>query len=336
MKVLFGCQIPFSLAHGGMQIQIEETIRALNAIGVFAEPLRWWDDQQSGDILHHIARPSTFLVQLAQRKGMKVVISDLLTGQGSRPNWRLTAQKFAQRIANKICPRGFVRHFNWDSYDLADACIALTAWEAELLGRLYDAPRDRTFVVANGVESAFFDSKPATRGRWLVCTATITERKRVLELAEAAVDASTPLWVIGKPYSPDEPYAKRFLELTRRHPNVLRFEGPINERSRLAAIYREARGFVLLSAMESLSISALEAAACECPLLLSDLPWARSVFGEHASYCPITSSRQEAARYLRRFYDQSPTLKPPPKPLTWIEIAQQLKVIYERVLKTSR
>ena len=40
--------------------------------------------------------------------------------------------------------------------------------------------------------------------------------------------------------------------------------------------YREARGFVLLSAMESLSLSALEAAACECPLFLSDLPWARS------------------------------------------------------------
>jgi hypothetical protein len=87
--------------------------------------------------------------------------------------------------------------------------------------------------------------------------------------------------------------------------------------------------------MESLSLSALEAAACKCPLLLSDLPWARTVFKESVSYCPITGTAQTAAA-LRRFYDAAATLASPPKPITWREVAQQLKTIYEGLFKTSR
>jgi glycosyltransferase involved in cell wall biosynthesis len=116
----------------------------------------------------------------------------------------------------------------------------------------------------------------------------------------------------------------------------LRYEGPIQDRAKLARVYREARGFVLLSAMESLSLSALEAAACECPLLLSRLPWATTVFRESACYCPITSSAGRTAGYLRQFYDAAPVRKPPPRPLTWLEVGQQLKRLYETLLSTSR
>jgi len=336
MKVLFNYHIPYSLAHGGAQIQIEETSRALNAIGVEAEPLRWWDDQQQGDILHQFARITPDLALAAKRKGMKVVISDLLTAPGSRSRPRIRVQQVAQRLVQTLGPNMLVNHFGWQSYQLADALLILTPWEAELLWRLYNAPRDRIHVVPNGVEDVFLKSAPTPRGPWLVCTGIITERKRMLELAQAAVRARTPLWVIGKPYHPDEPYAKRFLDLARTHPEFVCYEGPIQDRVRLATIYRAARGFVLLSTMESLSLSALEAAACECPLLLSDLPWARTVFKERASYCVISGQETQTAQTLRQFYDAAPTLPPPPKPLTWIEVAQQIKGIYERILNTSR
>ena len=105
----------------------------------------------------------------------------------------------------------------------------------------------------------------------------------------------------------------------------------MENRARLAQIYREARGFVLLSSMESLSLSALEAAACECPLLLTDLPWARSSFGGHAGYCPVAGLRR-TAECLRKFYDAAPSLEPPPKPAAWSDVARQLKAIYERAL----
>lgn len=201
---------------------------------------------------------------------------------------------------------------------------------------LFKAPPEKLHVVPNGVEETFLQSRAVPRGPWLVCTVTITERKRIVELAEAAVRAQTPLWIIGKAYSDSDPYALRFFQLARQHPKILRFEGPINDRSQLAAIYREARGFVLLSAMESLSLSALEAAACECPLLLSDLPWARTVFKESVSYCPIMPDAEKTAAILRRFYDAAPSLKPPATPLTWVKVAEQLKSVYESLLNISR
>jgi glycosyltransferase involved in cell wall biosynthesis len=335
VKVLLDYPLPFALAHGGVQVQIEQTKAALEQLGLEVEFLRWWDDRQTSDIIHYFGRMPAAHIGFAQQKGIKVVMAELLTATGSRSRGQLRSQKMIRFAVERFAPRTFVTAFKWDSYRLADASVALTPWEAHLMTYLFDAPPERVHVVPNGVEEIFFKAPAAGRGTWLVCTATIADRKRVLELAEAAVAAQTPVWIIGKAYSDSDPYARRFLALARQHAGTVRYEGPIPDRAKLAGIYREARGFVLLSSMESLSLSALEAAACECPLLLSDLPWARSAFGEHASYCPVTSSSQTAG-YLRKFYDQALSLKAPPKPLTWLEVGRQLKFIYERLATTSR
>jgi glycosyltransferase involved in cell wall biosynthesis len=331
MKVLFDHPQPFLLTHGGFQIQIEQTKGALEEVGVEVEYLRWWDDGQLGDLIHYFGRPPGYYIEAAQKKGMKVVLGDLLTEMGSRPKWVRRAQRAAMSLAELLLPTSFRTRLAWDSFRIADASVALTAWEAYLLGEMFRAPTDRVFVIPNGVEMAFFDAPRSKRGQWLVCTATITERKRVLELARAAVLAKSPVWIVGKPYAESDPYARQFMELAKRHPSVLRYEGAVNDRPTLARIYREARGFVLLSRMESLSLSALEAAACECPLLLSDLPWARTVFKDSAWYCPADGSAATTAGVLKRFYEASPSLAAPPRPLTWKQIAGQLKSIYERL-----
>lgn len=331
MKVLFDHNLPFLLAHGGMEIQIEQTKAALERIGVDVDYLRWWDANQSVDVLHYFGRIPVGLIQFAHAKGIKIVQAELLTGQGSRPMWQHYLHRFVIRGCEALLPESVVHHFNWSSRRLADACIALTPWEAQLMVEIFGAPANRVHVVPNGVEELFFRSAAAPRGKWLVCTATITERKRVLELAEAAVSAQTPLWMIGRPYADGDPYARRFLQLANQHPSIIRYEGPVQDRNQLADIYHGSRGFVLLSAMESLSLSALEAAAGQCPLLLSDLPWARTVFGDSVSYCPVTSHTPTTAEHLRRFYDSAASLPCPLKPMTWVDVAHQLKAIYDTI-----
>src|SRR5262245_49943376 len=155
MKVLFNYNTAFSLAHGGAQIQVEQTSRALQALGVTVEPLRWWDDQQTGDILHQFARITPSLAKAAKAKGMKVVMSDLLTGPGSRSRPQILLQQACQRFLKTFGPQKLTRPFSWESYQLGDAYIILTPWEAELLWRLYDTPRDRIHVIPNGVEEVF-------------------------------------------------------------------------------------------------------------------------------------------------------------------------------------
>jgi glycosyltransferase involved in cell wall biosynthesis len=334
VKVLVDHDFPFLLAHGGFQTQIEQTMTALRANGVDVEAIRWWDDSQKGDIIHFFGRPAMGYLKLARSKGIKFVYAPLLSGVGKRPGWKLAIQRFGFAMLRQVVPWTLSSRLGWEAFEQADACIACTGWEAHLMSYIFAAPKERVHVLSNGVEDVFLQSKPATRGQWLVCTATINEGKRVVEVAEAAALAQTPIWFIGKPYSQTDPYWKKFQETVQRHPKFVRYEGWVDQATVVQA-YREARGFVLLSAFESLSLAALEAAACECPLLLSDLKWATYTFGQHAQYCPITSV-ERTAQELREFYDKAPNLKPPPRPKHWNEIGAQLKGIYEDLLRTSR
>ncbi len=332
MKILVNCTLPFALAHGGPAIQIQKTIAALNEIGVEAEPLRWWDENQTGDLIHYFGLMPSDQIHFARQKKIKVIIANLLTAQGSQTNMQRRVRRIFRWGVESFAPRVMVTAFGWEPYRLADACIALTAWEKHLMTYKFGAQTEKIFVVPNGVEPEFFAAPKMPRGEWLVCTATITERKRVLELAEAAVVAQTPVWILGKAYAEKDAYAEKFFALAKQNPKIIRYEGGVNNRAELAKIYRAARGFVLLSAMESLSLSALEAAACECPLLLSDLPWARSSFDVGTQFCPITETVSVAAEALKKFYAEAPQLPAPPKPATWPDVARQFKTIYEKVL----
>ncbi len=330
MKVLFDHPSPFLLAHGGFQIQIEQTKGALEAAGIEVEWLRWWDSFQKGDVVHYFGRPPIWYIEFAQAKKMKVVLEQLLSGTGSRSRQLLWLQRLAIRTGGIFFPRMRSTPFAWKAFEIADGCIANTSWEAHLMTYLFRAPPAKTHVLPNGVEDVFLNSAASIRGPWLICTATITQRKRTLEVAEAAVQAKIPLWIIGKAYAENDDYYQKFLSLSQKSRDLIRYEGAIEDRSQLAKIYREARGFVLLSTQESRSLSAEEAAACQCPLLLSELPWAKSVFRNQVRYCPIASPAK-TARYLRQFYDDAPNLKPPATPISWNEVGRQLKGIYERL-----
>ena len=195
----------------------------------------------------------------------------------------------------------------------------------------------RVLVHGEDVEGdlrAFREHHQGKRGAHLLCTATITPRKRVLEMARSAVLARVKIRFLGEPYSAEDPYFRQFMVTIRESAGWVEYGGGVTDRDRLAEEYRAARGFILLSAMESQSLSALEAAACGCPLLLSELPWAKVSFGTQASYAPVASPIITAP-FLKNFYntiDEAPRVQ---KVLSWREVAEQLKGIYREAM-TSR
>jgi glycosyltransferase involved in cell wall biosynthesis len=334
MKILIDHHESFMLAHGGLQIQIERTAEALRSHGLDVEWSRWWDEGQKGDIIHFFGRPNPGQVAFAQAKGICYVMQELLTSQGSRSEMHLRLQGLANMFLRKVLPANYRLPLRWDSYHMADAIIAITPWEAWIMRTLFQAPEERLHVVPNGVDEIFFRAidDTTTRGDYLVCVATITERKRVVELVEAANLAKTPLKVIGKPYAIDDPYYRRFLEAVQLSAGLVEYLGAIEDRVALSKIYREARGFVLPSAMETQSLAALEAAASGCPLLLSDLPWARQTFGETATYVPICFGAHFKV-LLQKFYNQAALLPAPKLPATWSEVAGRQLNIYKVVLE---
>lgn len=294
--------------------------------------MRWWDENQSGDLIHYFGRMPAEQIRFAHQKGIKVIIAELLTGAGSQTSTQRLVRRIFRWGTENLAPSGFAAAFQWEPYRVADGFIANTSWEKYLMHYKFDAALEKIFVVPNGVESVFFDSPTTPRGEWLVCAATITERKRVVELAQAAVAVRTPVWIIGKPYAESDPYAQQFFKLAKAHPQFVRYEGAVEARTELAKIYRAARGFVLLSTKETRSLSAEEAAACGCPLLLSDLPWAHSAFDGAAQFCRVTNSTATTSAALKKFYDLAPEIPAPPKPASWLEVGRQFKSVYENVL----
>ncbi len=335
MKILLDHGNPFLLAHGGFQIQIEQTKLALEAIGVDVDFMHWWDDSQRPDLIHFFGACPASYAQLAHAKGIKVIMSELRGGTGARSLGALAAQRLLTCAGRRLLPRLIVGKLAWDIYQRIDAAIALTTCEARIMREISECPPERLHVVPNGVEDIFFDTTPAPEVKWLVCTATVQSGKRVLELARAASEAQVPLWIIGKPYAEGDAYFRAFHDFARAHPQWVRYEGAIDDRQRLAEIYRGARGFVLVSTWESQSLSALEAAAARCPLLLADLPWARATFADRATYCPSTSDVAILARHLRAFWETDHRTSAPFVPLRWTQVAERLRAIYAGVLATA-
>jgi hypothetical protein len=196
MKILIHCPLPFALAHGGHQIQIARTQAALQSLGLQVEPLRWWDEKQTADLIHYFGRMPVEHIKLAHQKGIKVVMADLIGGMVLHSASRHWLHRVLAHATARSPLRPRMAAFSWESYLFVDACVALTPWEAHLMRYLLGAPRERIAVVPNGVEEVFLNGPRVERGRWLVCTATVTKIKRVVELAKAAVKAQTPLWDI--------------------------------------------------------------------------------------------------------------------------------------------
>src|SRR5271166_5351638 len=337
MRVLIDHQLPFALAHGGFQIQIEQTKEALAKIGLEVDYLRFWDSIQKADVIHIFGRCSRGYIELAQQKGIAVVMSDLLSETGSRSPMALFTQKSIIRVAQSVMPRRFLSRMGWDSFRTADAVIAGTPLEARLMVDLFGADERKLHIVPNGVEECFFANATAdSREQWLISTVTITPRKRAVELAQAAVAGKVKVRIIGKPYSEQDPYYHQFVKICGANPDYVDFSGPISDREELARAYRKARGFVLFSIFESLSLSSGEAAAAGCPLLLTDLPWARTTFGERAVYCPLAATAEEAGQILKSFSQNIATQPKPPSQVRWTDVAERLKAIYAATLASRK
>ncbi|NBS15009.1 MAG: hypothetical protein EBT57_09465, partial [Verrucomicrobia bacterium] len=174
MKIAFDCHVPFCFAHGGVQIQVEQTMAALKKHGVEVSPLPWWDDSISPDLIHFFGKPTLSYARLVKQKRIKLVVADLLTSQGSRAVWQRLPFSiicfFDRLVGGKLRQK-----LGWSVYDLADCCICLTSWEASLVRNMYGARHARIQIVPNGVEKVFLEDRgnPA-REDHLVTTVTIT------------------------------------------------------------------------------------------------------------------------------------------------------------------
>lgn len=311
-------------------------MRELAGVGIEVEPLRWWDEKQSGDIVHYVGRAPIAEVRLAHQKGIKVVMTDILSQVASRSSAQLFTQRAVMDLARRVVPKGFLVRLGWDAYQEVDAIVFTVEHDRNVAQFLFRSRRDRSFVIPPALDDSAIAAlaRPQEAEGYLVCMATIYPVKNNLLLAQAAKLAETPVVFLGKPYSAADPYFLEFKKLVDGR--IVRYAGFATGEEKHKWL-RGARGFVLLSQFESGSNAVCEAAAAGLPLLLTDLPWANRVYcGNSLVRFVKLGGSDRMAPALRAFYDQAQRQGKPTFPiLTWREVAEQYSTIYRTILNRA-
>jgi glycosyltransferase involved in cell wall biosynthesis len=336
MKVIFSNSLPFFLAHGGTQTLLEALMRELRLLGVEVEPERWWDENQKGDIIHYMNRPPLLNVELAKQKGYKLIMTENLDQTASRSDSQLFAQRLCINVARAVLPGGLTTRLGWDVYRYLDAAVYVVEHEWSTAQYLFGAKQGVGHIIPHGLESEALQqlAQPQQEEDYLISAATIHPRKNSVVLAKAAHQAMTPVVFLGKPYAEDDPYFLEFMKCVDGR--IVRYPGFVSQTEKYRYL-RGARGFVLLSQFESGSISVYEAAAAGLPLFLSELPWARKVYGKVPAAQFVRLGPPEGiAPVLENFHAKAHRQGEPTFPiLTWRQVAERYLAIYQSVLSRS-
>lgn len=336
MKVIIDHQRPFALAHGGFQIQIEATKRALEGLGVDVEYARWWDGNQRSDIIHFFGTAPVDYIEQARMKSTRVIQTPLFTETCNRSDLRLRLQgAVTQTILALPFGNGVKRQLTWESFRRCDMNVAGLKAECKVLDLVFKVRSDQIAKVPLGLSDEFLSVAPVrSRGEMLICVGTITQRKNPALLAKIAREAKVPILFVGKPYSEADPYWREFTELIDGR--FVRYQSHVESKGELIELYRSSRGFAIMSRYENWCLAAHEAAACGLPVLLPRQKWSCETFGNQASYWPDSTALANIQQ-LRAFYEGSSSSPIPNiKFYSWNDVGHQLIQIYEGLLRTSR
>ena len=156
--------------------------------------------------------------------------------------------------------------------------------KSEILGFYPFLKPEKISVVYNAIDENLFKPltshlSPLTSDPYVLCVSSIDPRKNFARLIEACQGLTgAKLYIVGK-------YNRVFsqqmqLDTTSDH---IQFLGRVSD-DELVRLYNQAACFVFPSLYEGFGLPPLEAMACGCPVLVSDIPVEREVCGDAAQY----------------------------------------------------
>jgi glycosyltransferase involved in cell wall biosynthesis len=324
--VAFLTPLPWSVAYGGREVLVERTIQGLASQNVDAFGLDWWRRDSVFDILHVVGADAGAWEPAARAKalGARVVVTAVLS-IGSR----FIAER-AWRHVDSLVPMKTSFRYRRDLLRLAHAVIAATSAEARVLTDVFDVPSSCIHVIPPGVDEVFFEAdstwarKRFGSSPYLLSVGTINTGKGQLELVEAARRVGIRVILVGDIRDPNDPSARAVLRSVRSA-EVELVTGIDSEE--LASLYAGCAAFVLASRREGLPISALEAAAAGCRLVLGGLFQLREAFGSTASYAAPGDASSLASAITMEL--EQPRKRAIDIPRSWSEIAAMTSRVYD-------
>lgn len=328
-------------AQGGLQIQITETIRALNDLGCEARLMDCVRDRLTDfDICHvfSVINGNFRMIEYCRARNVPVVLSPLL-----QPHWTKSLSfraNLSARLNGRMTNWNVKTEFQEIQVALAqaDLLVALGEREKKCIQSAFGIDSSHVEVVRNGIPLRFFEGDERIFLReyqldpgFVLCVASISAYKNQLTLARAVSAAGLRLVLIG----PCQDSSRTYLEQVLAEPGA-RYIGPLPyEDPRLASAYAAAGIFCLPSLSEVMPLSVLESLAAGTPVVLTEN---HAMDTEPLADCLIEVSPGSVDAIKTAI---TRILASPPSPshcrnsvagMTWKSVATRLVDCYRRVI----
>jgi glycosyltransferase involved in cell wall biosynthesis len=309
LKVLFIARATLYKDKGGDTVQVLETARQLEKLGVRVDVRLTNEviDYTSYDLLHffNIIRPADILKHIGLSRKPYVVSTIFVDyseyDKQARKGWagllfkifsgdRIEYMKVVARAVKngeKIVSPSYLYYGQRRSIRkiIRGAALLLpnSASEYARLSRAYGVEQEYR-VIPNAIDPQLFHPPASATVRekgLVICVGRIEGRKNQLNLIQALNGTEFNVVIIGSPSANQGGY----YEACRAAAGPTISFVPATDQETLKGFYSRAQVHVLASWFETTGLSTLEAAAMGCTIVITDKGDQREYFGGHAFYC---------------------------------------------------
>jgi glycosyltransferase involved in cell wall biosynthesis len=337
---------------GSLQVQVRETINALNRIAhipsrgqleaELVDPFRSRLDDY--DLVHVFAavNGNHSIVEAAVALDVPVVLSARIA-----PGWNRSDGKrarIADRLLGKLIGWGVQTSYAHTRHALQLATLVVAQGEAErqAIRSAFLVNPAKVRVLPNGIsphlfeaDAALFRSRTALQGQFALMVGAVSPYKNQLGMAHALSELALPFVVIGEAQERDTDYMRRL----RAIPGVICL-GSLRQQARmLASAYAAATVYVLPSQGEAFPLTVLEALAAGTPAVMSDasaLQLPNSEFALKRARWDDTRAQKSAVLDLLEAPPERERVRALVRPFTWDSVALQLADCYADALALAR
>ncbi len=235
-------------------------------------------------LCHHLYLVCSVAVETLERLGMRSAAS----GRQPCSIWALSHSTDLRQVES----HGLERARIFAAVSSLDGIMALHSVQKQQIIDIFGVPSEKISIVGTGYNAREFHDERALRAPRplrMLYVGKICRAKGVESLVRSlsylpAASGDVELHLVGG-YSDQEQY-DRVVELARRSPHPVVFCGRVSQ-DELVHAYSEAHLFVLPSFFEGLPLVTIEAMACGCRVVATDLPGVQPWISEALPGAPI-------------------------------------------------
>lgn len=281
MRVKYLPHQPHCFAFGGFDLQMLNTLKAVQDAGVNATKLDIWSRDNEFEILHvwGMGAHNFTTIDFAKTAGKSIVATVLI------PYYDTLRSKLGYYY------RFFEVMSSVKTFKKIDKIVVVNDLQSNILHKRYNVPSSKIEIIPNVVEDTFFRrpdfdfNKKYGIENYILCTGNISQRKNQYNLALACINLNLNLVLIGNVLDGENEYGNKLSRLLEQHSNIKWIPALEAGSDELVSAYYDCDLYALPSTSETQPISALEAVAAGKPLLLLDRKYAQQSFYKNAILC---------------------------------------------------